>query len=152
LDWINSKTRKLYNLLKQKISLPECAHWVEPNDPEGVCGYTLGMLFDNKQQAHKAITENIGLGGLAAEATHGVRDWHVYWNWEHILEKKTPNDKGCPFSCRYVKHLPEYSVDMCPQTKDIMMRLAVISINPADDKEWALQFAENINKELTRLF
>ncbi len=152
LDWINERTRETYNLLKESITLPSCARWVEPNDPEGVCGYTLGMLFEKSEQTVKAIRADIGLGGMAAEATRGVRDWHVYWNWEHILEKKTVTAEGCPFTCPHAGRLPEYSVDMCPRTKDIMMRLAVISINPGWEKKRAEDFSEKLSNDLNSLF
>jgi 8-amino-3,8-dideoxy-alpha-D-manno-octulosonate transaminase len=152
LDWINERTRETYNFLKGRILLPSCAHWAEPNDPEGVCGYTLGILFDNSEQAVKAIKAGIGLGGMAAEATRGVRDWHVYWNWEQIIEKKTVTDEGCPFTCPHVGKLPEYSVDMCPRTKDIIMRLAVISIDPGWSMERAEKSAETLSKDLNGMF
>ncbi len=152
LDWINEKTRQTYNFLKKSVNLPSCARWVEPNDPEGVCGYTLGILFEESQQAVKAITAGIGLGGMAAGATRGVRDWHVYWNWETILEQKTVTDDGCPFTCSHAGKLPEYSVDMCPRTKDIILRLAVISIDPGWEEEKAGKFAEKLSKDLKTLF
>ena len=99
-----------------------------------------------------AITANIGLGGLAAEATRGARDWHVYWNWEHIIEQKTVTREGCPFTCPHVEQLPKYSVDMCPNTKDIMMRLAVVNITPANDAEWASDFAGELSNAFKELF
>ncbi len=152
LDWINERTRETYNLLKESITLPSCARWVEPNDPEGLCGYTLGMLFEDREQAVRAIKAGIGLGGMAAEATRGVRDWHVYWNWDHILEQKTVTEEGCPFTCPHAGKLPEYSVDMCPRTKDITMRLAVISIDPGWGKDSAKDFAEKLSNDLNSLF
>lgn len=152
LDWINDQTRMLYNIIKKETNLPSCAKWVIPNDEEGLCGYTLGMLFDNSDQAVKAITSNIGLGGLAAGATRGARDWHVYWNWEHIMEQKTATSEGCPFSCPHVKKLPDYSQDMCPETKNIMMRLGVININPGQDELWAKQFAAELTENLNKIF
>lgn len=152
LDDINTKTRALYNQLREEIKLPSCAKWVEPNDRDGVCGYTLGMLFDTSEQAVKAITAGFGLGGLAAAATRGARDWHVYWNWEHIMEQKTLTSEGCPFKCPHVKKLPEYHEDMCLKTKNIMMRLAIINLSPADSSEWASEFAAEVNRKFAELF
>ncbi len=139
-------------MLRERVKLPSCAKWVEPNDPEGVCGYTLGILFEKSEQAVKSIRADIGLGGMAAEATRGVRDWHVFWNWEHIIEQKTATEEGCPFACPHAGPLPEYSVDMCPGTRDIIMRLAVISIEPGWEKESVEGFAEKLSKDLNSLF
>lgn len=148
LDNINNSTRKIYHQLREEIKLPGCAKWVDPCDPDGACGYQLGMLFDTQDQAVRAITSGIGLGGLAAAATKGARDWHVYWNWEHILEQKTLTPEGCPFLCPHVKKLPDYSPDMCPKTKDIMLRLGIIGINPTDTPEWASYFAKQVTEGL----
>ena len=151
LDWVNERTRANYRQLKEEIKLPSFAKWVEPNDADGVCGYTLGILFETSEQAVSAITAGFGLGGLAAAATQGARDWHVYWNWEHILERKTLTPEGCPFTCPHVEKLPEYSPDMCPKTKDIMLRLGVIGTSPGDTKESISERAKAITEGLNAI-
>jgi len=151
LDWTNEATRSIWKQLRSEIKLPSCAKWVKPNDEEGVCGYALGILFENAEQAHKAISAGVGLGGLAAKDTKGVRDWHVYWSWEHILEKKSATKEGCPFTCSQVSKLPEYSDNMCPKTKEIMMRLAVIAITPADTQETASKKAKAISAKFAEI-
>ena len=152
LDAINHATRAAWTQLRAEVRLPSCARWVECNDPEGVCGYTLGMLFENNEQAVKAITAKIGLGGLATGDTRGVRDWHVYWNWEHILERKTITAEGCPFTCPHVGKLPAYSPDMCPRTKNIMLRLATMAITPVYDAADVSQRAAKLSADLKKLF
>ena len=152
LDWINERTRAVWKQLRAEVKLPSCAKWVESNDADGVCGYTLGMLFETKDQAVTAINAKTGLGGLAAGDTRGVRDWHVYWNWEHILEQKTITREGCPFKCPHVGKLPAYSPDMCPKTRDIMCRLATLAISPAFDAEWASKYATKLSADLKKLF
>ena len=152
LDWINERTRTLWNQLRAEIKLPPCTKFVECNDENGVCGYTLGILFEKSEQCVKAINAGIGLGGLAAGDTRGVRDWHVYWNWEQILEQKTPTEEGCPFKCQHVSKLPTYSPDMCMKTKNIMLRLATIGISPASDSAWASGMAAKITGEFKKLF
>lgn len=151
LDAINNHTRMIHNLLKQEIQLPHGVKWITPNDSDGICGYTLGMLFETSEQAAVAIRADVGIGGLADGATKGVRDWHVYWNWEHILEQKTATVEGCPFKCPHVNTLPKYSADMCPRTKDIMLRLGVINITPADTPEWAREKAAEVNATFAKL-
>jgi len=152
LDGINEATRKIYHQLRGAIELPKCARWIEPSDPQGVCGYQLGILFDTTENAHKAITAKIGLGGLAGKAMQGARDWHMYWYWEHILEQKTVTAEGCPFKCPHVKKLPDYSPDMCPRTKDIMMRTAFMRILPTDTAEWAADRAKEFTNNIHNVF
>ena len=152
LDWICDRTRATWKQLRAETRLPSCAKWVDANDEEGGCGYTLGILFENTQQATKAIMAEIGLGGLAAGNTKGVRDWHVYWNWEQILEQKTATSEGCPFRCPHVGKLPAYSETMCPTTRDIMLRLATIAISPALTPESASVLAAQLSNDLKKLF
>jgi hypothetical protein len=150
IDWINQSTRKIYHQLRDEIGLPTCARWIEPNDPEGVCGYSAAILFDTVELAYKAIKADIGLGGLAGGGTKGARDWHVYWYWEHVLEQKTATPEGCPFKCPHVKELPKYSEDMCPRTKDIMLRTAFLHLEPTDTPQWATHYAKEFTANLRK--
>ena len=109
------------------------------------------MLFETQEQAAKAINET-ALGGLAAAETRGVRDWHVYWNWEHLLEQKTINASGCPFKCSLVDQLPNYHTDMCPKTKNIMLRLGCLGIHPGMNSEEIADQAKNLNDAFKKLF
>lgn len=152
LDWINESTRRNYHQLRKKTVLPKGVRWIETHDPKGLCGYKAPLLFDNVELAQKAITAKIGIGGWAGGGTQGARDWHLYWYWEHILEQKTVTAEGCPFKCPHVKKLPEYSPDMCPRTKDIMMRVGLIGIAPnettADIRKRAKELSVNLAKVL----
>ena len=155
LDWINESTRRNYNQLRKETVLPKGVHWIKPNDREGLCGYSAPLLFDSFDLAKKVITAKIGIGGPAGGGTQGVRDWHLYWYWEHILEQKTATAEGCPFKCPHVKKLPEYSPDMCPQTKDIMMRMGSIGIAPnqtsADIKKRAKEMSVNLKSLMSKV-
>ncbi len=152
LDWICDHTRAAWKQLRAEVKLPSSAKWVKANDEDGVCGYSLGILFENNDQATKAITAGIGLGGLAAGDTKGVRDWHVYWNWEHIMEQKTATPEGCPFKCPHVGKLPAYKADMCPNTRDIMRRLATLAIAPTMTAEFTSALAAKLSADLKNLF
>jgi len=139
---------RAYQQLRKEVRLPAGVRWVEPNDAEGVCGYTAAILFDTTELARKAITANIGIGGLAGGGAQGMRDWHVYWYWEHILEQKTATSEGCPFKCPHVATLPVYTPDMCPRTKAIMMRAGLIGINPTDTPAYISAMAGKLNADL----
>jgi hypothetical protein len=41
---------------------------------------------------------------------------------------------------------------MCPNTKNIMMRLGVINLSPADTPEWASCYAEKLNDTFKKIF
>lgn len=152
LDWVNTRTRAAWTRIREETRLPACARWVEANDDRGVCGYTLGILFETAEQAARAVQAKIGLGGLAAGDTRGVRNWHVYWCWDHIMEKKSATAEGCPFTCPHVTRLPEYHPDMCPTTRDIISRLVTLGIGVAMTDEAAAARAARLTADLAARF
>lgn len=127
LDWINESCRKTWNRIRESVKLPNGVKWVEPNDPAGVCGYQAPMLFEDQEYAVRIQKAKIGIGGRALNETQGVRDWHVAWYWEHIIEKKASNAAGYPFTIPLVKHPINYTVDSWPETKRIMSHMCTIA-------------------------
>lgn len=149
LDWINARTRYAYRKLQSLIALPEGVKWVVPNDPEGMCGYNLAMLFDTQDMAVAAQTAGL-VGGNAVNATKGLRDWHLAWNWEHITERKTATPEGCPFKCPFAAEAPEYTRDSWPVSRGIMMRAGTIATYPNMTDEDISRTAETISKGLEK--
>jgi 8-amino-3,8-dideoxy-alpha-D-manno-octulosonate transaminase len=127
LDWIISTCRRNCNIIRDNCPLPAGVKWLECADPDGICGYTLPLLFDDKEFSFRAQNAKI-LGGNAGDATRGVRNWHMAWHWEHILEQKTATAEGCPFKCPLAKEVPQYHVDSWPQSRDIIHRVGTISV------------------------
>ena len=148
LDWVNENTRRVYHQLRKEIKLPPSAKWVDPLDPDGVCGYALALLAGSVEDAVKISDAKIGFSGLAAGGTRGARNWHLYNHWEHVLEMKTPTEEGCPFRCPLVKSLPEYSEDMCPVSKDIIYRMVVLNAQPTMTLEFVSHRAKQITETL----
>ena len=141
-----------YHQIRRETTLPTCADWVDPTDPEGVCGYKLALLFDTVENAKKAALADIGIGGMINGGIRGARDWHLYTFWEHILEQKTPTDAGCPFKCPLAGQLPPYDPDMCPRTKDIMYRVLFLDIPQTATAEWASWRADRLTRDLQSVF
>jgi 8-amino-3,8-dideoxy-alpha-D-manno-octulosonate transaminase len=78
-----------------------------------------------------------------------LRDWHIYAYWEHILEQKTATPEGCPFTCPYYEGtLPDYSVDMCPNTLDFVNRALHISI----DQWWTVDDCRDVAGAINKVF
>ena len=125
LDWIVETTRKNWNLFHDMVKLPKGVRWVRSNDDSGVCGYQAPMLFDDQEFAVRAQTAKI-IGGSALRETKGVRDWHLAWCWEHIIDQKSATDEGCPFKCPLNPDFPKYTVDSWPETKRIIGHMGVI--------------------------
>ena len=126
LDKINETCRKTWNRIRESVKLPNGVRWVEPNDPAGVCGYQAPMLFEDQDYAVRIQKAKIGIGGNALNETQGVRNWHMAWYWEHIIERKASNAAGYPFTIPLVKHPVNYTVDSWPETKRIIAHMCTI--------------------------
>lgn len=140
---LNNNYRKIVSAL----NLPECVRILKENDPDGGCRYVLGLLWQDKEMAVAAKKALEAEGIWSSTHDTAVRDWHVYRYWQHILEKKTATQEGCPYTCPYYKgNLPDYSPDMCPRTLDYLDRSLFTGISVAFTDEECFQIAEGINK------
>ncbi|MGC8804396.1 MAG: DegT/DnrJ/EryC1/StrS family aminotransferase [Candidatus Ratteibacteria bacterium] len=147
LDNIVNKLRENYKKIISKLDLPEGVRTLKDNDPDGGCRYVLGLLWKDKEMAFAArkALEAEGIWGSTHDTD--VRDWHVYKYWEHILEKKTATEEGCPYTCPYYKgKLPDYSPNMCPNTLDYLSRSLFIGISYVFTEEECNQIAYGVNK------
>lgn len=95
------------------------------NDPDECCTL-LTLLFDEKEKA-EAFCAAVGTKTIAESG------WHVYNNMEQLMEKKTGNDIGCPYSCPYYGGEISYSKHMLPQTDDLLERAVNISVGVVDE-------------------
>ena len=146
LDWINDTCRKNWNRIRESVKLPNGVKWVETNDNSGVCGYSLPMLFEDQEYAIRVQTAKFGVGGNALNETQGVRNWHMAWYWEHILEQKAATKDGCPFTCPHSRDIKlNYTVDSWPETKRIIGRMGTIGVSPFLTEEQIKNKIEKIN-------
>ncbi len=149
LDWINASTRRIYHTLRNTIKLPAGVKWMTPADPDGMCGYNLAMLFETRDLAAKAQQAGV-VGGNALDATRGVRNWHMAWHWEHILDRKTATTEGCPFTCPHVVNDYRYTADSWPVSRDIINRVGVIGISPDMSDDTVAKAAAAITEGLAK--
>jgi 8-amino-3,8-dideoxy-alpha-D-manno-octulosonate transaminase len=97
------------------------------NDPEGDTGVSVMFTLETREKAVN-VAEALKAEGLDA-GTMGdssVPDWHIYSNWDHILNRQGNNDSGFPFTLSDRK----YSKDMCPKTTDLLQRVIHMHISP----------------------
>jgi len=148
LDDYLTKLRRNKKILMENLKGIKCK-FAPINDIEGDCATCLILLAENakdaKEISEKLQGEKVPAGGIYDK---NIRDWHIYKYWEHILEKKTPTEEGCPYACPYYKgNLPKYSVDMCPKTLDILSRVISIGIN----ENWKEEEIKNIAKKVRNI-
>jgi 8-amino-3,8-dideoxy-alpha-D-manno-octulosonate transaminase len=140
--------RSAKKAVRDRLDLPDGFSLRRQPDPEGDTGIAL-ILFAPSPDTAKALISALKEKDVSAGGRYDatVRDWHIYSNWEHILERKTVTQEGCPFTCPYYKGtLPKYSADMCPKTLDLLSRSVHIGISLGWDDAKCAEIAQAINE------
>lgn len=75
-----------------------------------------------------------------------VEDWHVYYHWSPIMNKRTANPLGCPWTCPYYEGDITYDQQDCPQSLGLLGRAVHIDISPLVGDEDVAAAIEAINK------
>jgi 8-amino-3,8-dideoxy-alpha-D-manno-octulosonate transaminase len=110
------------------------------HDPDGDTGICIIFYLDEADSVPD-FTAALRAEGIAAAGrsrigasdttTHqNMPDWHVYDSWDHIINRGTPTDDGCPYKCPlYQGDAPSrYSKEMCPDTLAYLNRSVHIDI------------------------
>ena len=94
------------------------------NDPEGDCGTTLTLLFENEAVARGFIAR-LGEEGVGA-STPIDSGRHVYVNWEPVMKRRgVHHPLRDPYRAEGVG--VEYSRDSCPRTLDVLARTVYLA-------------------------
>ncbi len=113
--------------IKKKImdSLAGKCKFIKSNDISGDLATTAAFAFDSAEEAEKF-----------AELAGGYRPIntgkHIYDHWTPILEKRGAyNPMSDPFKMEANKGIvPDYNVNMCPKTLEILSNTVYIPLNP----------------------
>ncbi len=119
--------------------------FVPSNDPEGDCGTTIALRFDTAEQA-AAFAAAPGIAGTVPINTGK----HVYRNWTPVMQKKGAlHPLMDPFKMEANRDfVPDYKVDMCPKTLDLLSRSVYIGVNPDWTEKECADKAEAILRAL----
>jgi len=147
LDGLLARMRANKRRIREGIANLEGIKLRRCNDPEGDTGVCLMIFVEDgdtaKSVAEALRAENIGAGTWYDE---GVRDWHIYAHWDHILNKVTYIPRVSPRSSPFYKGKVEYSKDMCPRTLDLLGRVIEIGVDPCWTDEEVEQVVAGVRK------
>lgn len=132
MDGILADLRKNKKYLMDTLS--GVCEFIPSNDIEGDCGQILPIQFKSAESAQKFADAD----GIKGKCSIPVRTGkHVYNKWDCILEKRGAlNPLMDPFKMEANKGIiPDYNVDMCPVTLDILSKVVYISVNPDATKD-----------------
>ncbi len=138
LDGILAGLRKNRDYLQAELA--GLCEFVPDNDVKGGCATTLAIRFDTAERTNKFM-EDLKAKDLGCTVPINTGK-HIYSNWTPIINKVGAlHPLMDPFKMEANKDLiPEYTVDMCPKTLDLLARSAYINVRP----DWSDEERENI--------
>ncbi len=98
------------------------------HDADGDCGIVFAFFLETRELA-KRFSEALLAEGVPNQTIFNkqIPDRHIYAAWDYVLEKKTHDHTGWPWTAA---HRPiEYHRDMLPQTLDVLGRCISIGLN-----------------------
>jgi 8-amino-3,8-dideoxy-alpha-D-manno-octulosonate transaminase len=141
--------RRAKKLIKEAIEKFNGMSFRRLTDEAGDTGICLVMFLPDADTTRRALeamhAEGVPAGGIYDSK---VRDWHVYYYWEHILDRKSVAPDRLPWSAVPESELPKYSKDMCPRTLDLLSRAILVDINYNYSDSDCAAIANGINKVL----
>lgn len=149
LDGILADLRKNKKYIMDALS--GVATFAPSYDIEGDCGTAIPLRFESEEKSRAFIKEmqEIGLDPCTPIDTGK----HVYSNWTPIIEKRGAfNPLMDPFKMEANKDIiPEYTVDMCPKTLDILAKTVYISNGPDETKEELDELIAKVKTALSKI-
>lgn len=141
--------RRAKKLIKEAIEKLDGMSFRRLTDEAGDTGICLVMFLPDADTTRRVLeamqAEGVPAGGIYDSK---VRDWHVYYYWEHILDKKSVAPDRLPWSAVPESELPKYSQDMCPRALDLLSRAILVDINYNYSDRDCAAIANEINKVL----
>jgi len=117
-------------------------------DPDGEIAICMMFFLPDAKKAAEVAdaldAEGVGAGTMGQP---DIPDWHIYSNWEHIINRRGNNDSGFPFTLS--KRV--YSKDMCPNTLNYLRRAIHLDISPFWTDSDAEEVAVGLEKVLSVL-
>ena len=124
LDKALETLRANKKIMKDEIAKVPGVAFRKINDP-GECATLLTLKFDTREKAeafaHAMKTRTVHHSG-----------WHVYDRMEQLIDRSTPTEFKCPFTCPLNASEPKYHKGMLPYTTDLLQRCVTIGIGVSD--------------------
>ena len=128
-DGILVRLRQLKKRLREGIADLKNIRLQDVPDPEGDCGTSLAFFVESPELSQQ-VAGALRAEGMAAGSTFdkGIPDRHIYYHWDYVLEKRSPDMYGHPWTDTARPCLAEYTRDMCPNSVRILGRSVSIPL------------------------
>ena len=128
LDDILANLRKVRDYFMTELK--DLCKFIPSYDINGGCATTLAIRFDSAERTTKFM-DDLKANDLGCTVPINTGK-HIYSNWTPIINKVGAlNPLMDPFKMEANKDIiPDYSVDMCPETLDLLARTAYVPLQP----------------------
>jgi len=146
MEDILARTRALYKRIGDGVA--GCGvHLRTSPDPKGDLGITVVLRLDTGPQA-KWFAEALRAEGIPAGSLYdkGIPDRHIFCYWEYVMDKRSSDAHGRPWTSPLHDASRTYRRDMCPRTLDILGRTVTIALSQTFEDRHADWIVEGIRK------
>jgi len=128
-DRILAKLREIKKRMLSGIANVKGIRFQDVPDPEGDCGISVVFFVETPERA-KRVAEELRKQGMSAGSIFdkGIPDRHIYYHWDYVLEKRSPDVYGHPWTDAARPAQVKYNKEMCPRSIDILGRCVVIPL------------------------
>lgn len=128
-DRILAKLRSIKNRFVGKLSGIKNIRLQDVPDPVGDCGISAVFFVESPARA-KSVAEALRTEGMAAGSLFdkGIPDRHIYYHWDYVMEKRSSDVYGHPWTDAARPAQVKYDKDMCPRSIDILGRCVVLPL------------------------
>ncbi len=152
MEGILARTRAIKKSIHDAIADSPGVRACPTNDLDGDCGITVALLFENEVRA-KMFGEALNAEGIPAGGIYdkNIPDRHIYPHWEYVMEKRSHDRHGRPWTSPLHDSSRAYHPSMCPKTLAVLGRIVVISLTQTFEERHVLWVIEAIRKVATGL-
>lgn len=147
MDGILARTRAIHKEIYEGIGGVPGFRLHRSADPAGECGIVAALLFEDGAGARR-FAECLKAEGIPCASMYdkGIPDRHIYCYWEYVMEKRSGDASGWPWSSP--RHDPDrrYTPDMCPRTLDVLGRTVTIPITQQYTPQHVAWIIEGVRK------
>jgi dTDP-4-amino-4,6-dideoxygalactose transaminase len=122
-DRILSRLRAIKNRIWDAIGDLPGVDFQDVPDRDGDCAVSIVLILESPARARKFAEAVRAEGGAAGSMfDQGFPDRHIFYHWDYVLNKRTPDAYGYPWRDPARPCSVEYTKDMCPQSLDWLNR------------------------------
>jgi len=147
IEAILARTRELHRRIREAVADCPGIRVAPSADPQGDCGITVNMLFDSGGRA-KRFAEALRAEGIPAGSMYdeGIPDRHIFRFWEYVMEKRSSDPHGWPWTSPLHDTGRTYSPDMCPRTLEVLGRTVTVPLSQTYDDQHAEWIMRGVRK------